>query len=244
MNKKIISIISLSLIFSFGALVQAYGKVLFEDDFESDKIGKEPSKWEVCAGKGKGTVVEEPEDKRNQVLSVAEHFRWGGSHVLVGELDWTNYVAEWDWMFAKDTHHAMVYFWKDSEHFYHFSRREGNIVWQNYARENGWVALESADYPTFLNEWYRIQLTVKDDGSYSAKIKEKVKKTSFEKIEPFLSGKDDRYKSGKFGTNGAVTSYIDNVIIYEIGTPESEIKAVSPASSLSVSWGYVKTMVD
>ncbi|MBC8234477.1 hypothetical protein H8E77_33425, partial [bacterium] len=88
--------------------------------------------------------------------------------------------------------------------------------------------------------WYRVQLTVKDDGSYSGKIKEKDDATPFDKIDAFLEGQDDRYKQGKFGTNGAVTSYLDNVIIYEIGTPQSELMAVSTISKLAVSWGDIK----
>jgi len=237
---KIISILSLSLMFSLIISGLAVSKLLFKDDFESDKLGQEPSKWEIGAGKGKGAIDKDPDNPKNQVLSVADHFRWGGSQVLVGELDWTNYVAEWDKMFAKDTHHAMIYFWEDSEHFYHFSRREGNVVWQNYVRENAWVLLKGADYPTKLNIWYRVQLTVKDDGSYSGKIKEKDDATPFDKIDAFLGGQDDRYKKGKFGTNGAVTSYLDNVIIYEIGTPQSELMAVFPISKLAVSWGGIK----
>jgi len=161
--------------------------------------------------------------------------------VLVGSLDWTNYVAEWDKMFDKDTHHAMIYFWRDDEHFYHFSRRQGNVIWQNYARENAWILLKTAEYPTELNKWYRVQLIVKEDGSYAGKIKERDDTTPFSKIDAFLSGKDDRYKKGKFGTNGAVTSYLDNVIIYEIGTPLSEILAVSPSGKLTTTWGSLKT---
>jgi hypothetical protein len=47
-------------------------------------------------------------------------------------------------------------------------------------------------------------------------------------------------QQGKFGTNGAVTSYLDNVIIYEIGTPQSELMAISTISKLAANWGGIK----
>jgi hypothetical protein len=242
MDKRFWFVWSLILMFSFSFASNALGKVLFRDDFESDAEGKEPSKWSLAAGNNKGTVVKDPNNAKNKALSVAEHFNWGGPQAIVGELSWTDYVAEWDWMFQKDTHHAMMYFWNDQEHFYHFSRREGNIAWQNYARENNWIFLKGVDYPTKLMEWYRVQLTVDSKGGYSAKVKPKSDDTPFEKLDPILVGQDVRYKKGKFGTNGALTSYIDDLLIYEIGTPISELlMAVKGIGKLPITWGEMKS---
>lgn len=240
MNKQSCFVLGLVIIISIGFSTNIHAKLLFKDDFESDAEGKEPSKWELAVGNSKGTVVKDPNNPKNKALSVAEHFNWGGSQVVVGDLNWTDYVVEWDWMFEKDTHHAMMYYWNDQEHFYHYSRRQGNVTWENYARENNWFLLKGASYPTKLMEWNRVQLTVDSKGNYSGKMKLKSDDTPFDKINPILFGQDNRYKKGKFGTNGALTSYIDNVLIYDIGTSSGELFAVHEIGKLPVTWGSLK----
>lgn len=71
-------------------------------------------------------------------------------------------------------------------------------------------------------------------------MKLKADNTPFDKIDPILVGQDNRYKKGKFGTNGALISYIDNILIYEIGTPPGELMAVKAIDKLSATWGSIK----
>jgi len=76
-------------------------KLLFHDDFEKYKIGSEPSKWEMAhkGGGQKATVIKDPDDSKNQVMSSstaaagsARH-DVGGSIYVTGDSNWTVYVG-------------------------------------------------------------------------------------------------------------------------------------------------------
>ena len=91
-------------------------KILFQDDFEGDSIGKEPKKWVYEPGgeiKDVGFVEKDPLNPNNKVLT---HY----GRYLVGEATLQDYVAEWDWMFALDNNrnNQMVFRHQDPGNYY------------------------------------------------------------------------------------------------------------------------------
>lgn len=64
----------------------AFGGILFKDDFEEDKLGKEPSKWETALGVGGGEVVEDPAGSGSKVFQAPECDERAGKPVAVKQL--------------------------------------------------------------------------------------------------------------------------------------------------------------
>jgi len=97
------------------------GRAMFWDDFESDKLGEEPSKWKKVAGKGKGEIIKDPEESTNKVFSMPDRYvagpRPGGGFYLAGDKTWKDYVVEWDWMPAEG-YHGIIFRYHDDEHYY------------------------------------------------------------------------------------------------------------------------------
>ena len=86
----------------FGITMQASAVLLFHDDFEKDKIGDEPSKWEVGHdGATTAEVIADPKKASNKVLSTTDkasnvsRHDVGGSIYVFGDAGWDDYVAEW-----------------------------------------------------------------------------------------------------------------------------------------------------
>lgn len=104
------------------------GKQLFRDDFESDAVGEEPSKWKVVdkdPGDPPGQILEEPKNPKNKVLGPSKRGDRMGRVYVVGEPDWKDYIAEWDWMVVIDNCIGMVFRYQDRDNHYLLDRRAG-----------------------------------------------------------------------------------------------------------------------
>ena len=225
-----------------GIAGQASAELLFHDDFEKDKVGAEPSKWEVGHdGSTTAKVVADPKKASNKVLltadkaSNASRHDVGGSIYVVGDAGWDDYVAEWDMMFPDDFYMGVVFRFQDGEKFYLSDRRQGGRDYHFYKRQGGWAQVQAGMVENEPEVWYRAQLILKGD-KFTFKLKEREDKRSFDKIDPATEGEDGTFKTGKFGNYGLV--YIDNIFIGD--SVEDLVLPVEPQDKLSTIWGAIK----
>jgi len=132
-----------------GIATQTSAELLFHDDFEKDKIGSEPNKWEVGHdGKTTAKVVADPKKASNKVLLTADNPSndsrrdVGGSIYVVGDAGWDDYVAEWDMMFPDDFYMGVVFRFQDGEKFYLSDRRQGGREYHFYKRQGNWAKVK------------------------------------------------------------------------------------------------------
>ena len=222
--------------------IQASAVLLFHDDFEKDKIGSEPSKWEIgFDGKTTAKVVTDPKKASNKVLLTADNpsndsrHDVGGSIYVVGDLAWGDYVAEWDMMFPDDFYMGVVFRFQDGEKFYLSDRRQGGRDYHFYKRQGGWALVQAGLVENDPEVWYRAQLILEGD-SFTFKLKERKDNTPFDKIDPATEGEDSTFKTGQFGNYGLV--YIDNLFIGD--AVEDLVLPVEPQDKLSMTWGEIK----
>ncbi|MFQ6040790.1 MAG: hypothetical protein ACE5PV_08035 [Candidatus Poribacteria bacterium] len=219
-------------------------KLLFHDDFEKDKIGSEPSKWEMAhkGGGQKATVIKDPDDAKNHVMSSssapagnARHDA-GGSIYVTGDPNWTDYVAEWDMMFPEDYYMGVVFRFQNAEAFYLSDRRGGGVEYNFYKRKAGnWSLIAGGRFQNKPMVWYRARLILRG-SDFTFKLKELEDETPFSKIDPATKGSDGDFKKGRFGNYGLV--YLDNIFI---GDSEDDlVLPVSPGDKLSSTWGKIK----
>ena len=219
----------------------ASGEVLFEDDFEAENIGEQPSLWDNIVGGFSLEVVEDPNDPDNKV--VEEHGEGNGLGVPVpaGWEDqdfWVDYIWEFDWMWDQDTYQGTAHRYGDAMNYYHTSRRQGGANFIIYMWNGNWNQLQDSPWQTGINVWYRMQISAIGD-EHTVKGKERDNDTPFEELDPLVSIQDDTYAEGPiglFGTAGG-SLYWDNIIVYEPGT---NIHAVRPAEKLAATWGELK----
>ena len=230
------------LILCIGITTQASAVLLFHDDFEKDKIGSEPGKWEVGHdGSTTAEVVADPKKASNKVLltadkaSNASRHDVGGSIYVIGDAGWDDYVAEWDMMFPDDFYMGIVFRFQDSEKFYLSDRRQGGREYHFYKRQGGWAKVKDGMVENKPEIWYRAQLILSGD-EFTFKLKERDNKTPFDKVDPATEGKDGNFKTGKFGNYGLV--YIDNIFIGD--SVEDLVLPVEPQDKLSTTWGAIK----
>ena len=221
---------------------QASAVLLFHDDFEKDKIGEEPSKWEVGHdGNTIAQVVTDPKKASNKVLltadkaSNASRHDVGGSIYVVGDASWDDYVAEWDMMFPDDFYMGVVFRFQEGEKFYLSDRRQGGREYHFYKRQGGWAKIRDGMVENDPEVWYRAQLILSGD-EFTFKLKERKDDTPFDKIDPATEGQDGNFKTGKFGNYGLV--YIDNIFIGD--AVEDLVLPVEPQDKLSITWGTIK----
>lgn len=226
----------------FGITMQTSAVLLFHDDFEKDKIGSEPGKWEVGHdGKTTAKVVADPKKASNKVLLTADNpsnnsrHDVGGSIYVVGDASWDDYVAEWDMMFPDDFYMGVVFRFQDGEKFYLSDRRQGGRDYHFYKRQGNWALVQAGSVENKPEVWYRAQLILSGD-EFTFKLKERDNKTPFDKIDPATEGKDGNFKTGKFGNYGLV--YIDNIFIGD--SVEDLVLPVEPQDKLSTTWGTIK----
>ncbi len=225
-----------------GITMQTSAVLLFHDDFEKDKIGEEPSKWEVGQdGNTVAQVVADPKKASNKVLltadkaSNASRHDVGGSIYVVGDAGWDDYVAEWDMMFPDDFYMGVVFRFQEGEKFYLSDRRQGGREYHFYKRQGGWAKIQDGMVENDPEVWYRAQLTLSGD-EFTFKLKERKDDTPFDKIDPATEGQDGNFKTGKFGNYGLV--YIDNIFIGD--AVEDLVLPVEPQDKLSITWGTIK----
>ena len=221
---------------------QASAVLLFHDDFEKDKVGAEPSKWEVGHdGSTTAKVVADPKKASNKVLltadkaSNASRHDVGGSIYVVGDAGWDDYVAEWDMMFPDDFYMGVVFRFQDGEKFYLSDRRQGGLAYNFYKRQGGWAQIQAGQVENKPEVWYRAQLVLAGD-EFTFKLKERDNKTPFDRVDPATEGKDGNFKTGKFGNYGLV--YLDNIFIGD--SVEDLVLPVEPQDKLSTTWGTIK----
>ena len=117
--------------------------VLFEDDFESDSIGDEPAKWTydpTSEVTNHGQVAPDPLDPANQV------FTGFGGYWADNGADYTDFIAEWDWMFAQDNNrnNSIGFRVQGPTAHYQLSRRGGGVLWQIYMFNGTWNAIATS----------------------------------------------------------------------------------------------------
>jgi hypothetical protein len=211
-------------------------KILFEDDFEGDAIGQEPSRWKYdpdAEVTDVGMVDNDPLDPNNQVFT-----GFGGYWADNGAV-YTDFVAEWDWMFYQenDRNNSMGFHVQNRDAHYQLSRRSGGADWKIYMYNGSWNEIATAAFPTEIDKWYRVQLSAMGE-QITVKVKEKEDPTPFKELTPVLEAADSTFLEG-----GLSTSYygpIDNVIIAESEADLLAVTAVEPTGKLPITWGYLK----
>jgi hypothetical protein len=240
MTLKKAELLTLVLAFVICFSQSAPGKVLFEDDFEADDVGDEPSLWNIVAGFTL-EVVEDPQDPGNKVLEETGEANGLGPPTPIGWEDqdfWTDYVWEFDWMWTADTYAGTAHRYQDAQHYYHYSRRLGGANFIIYKWDGNFGELDNQPWASSVGVWYRMQSTDTGD-QHTIKAKERDDETPFDELDPIVSATDDTYADGTIGLFGAEGSlYWDNIVVYEPGT--SPVEAVEPASKLAVTWGKIK----
>ncbi len=238
-----IAIIFVVLVLSFSIGINTSAKLLFHDDFEKDTIGKEPMKWEIgFDGDTKAEVIVDPKEAGNKVLKTSTNpandsrHDVGGSIYVVGDDNWSDFVAEWDMMFPEDFYMGVVFRFQDGEKFYLSDRRQGGSAYIFYKREGGWAQIQAGTVDNVPDVWYRAQLTLSGD-KFTFKLKERKDNTQFDKINPATEGQDGTFKTGKFGNYGLVL--IDNLFIGD--KVEDLVLPVEPQDKLSTKWGSIKS---
>jgi len=127
-KKAGVFILILSFIAAFS--LSATGEVYFEDDFEADDIGDEPSLWNMIGGFTL-EVVEDPQNPNNKVLAETGEADGLGVPTPIGwekQDFWTDYVWEFDWMWEMDVYVGTAHRYQDAQHYYHSSRRLGGQI--------------------------------------------------------------------------------------------------------------------
>ena len=234
-----ILVLALSFITVFS--LSAPAEILFEDDFEADDIGDEPSLWNIAAG-FPVEVVEDPENPDNKVLETTGETNGLEPPTPVDWEDqdfWTDYVWEFDWMWETDTYVGTAHRYQDAQHYYHSSRRVGGANFIIYLWDGNFVELQNSPWSSPAGVWYRMQSSDIGD-EHTVKGKESDDETPFDELDPIVSVQDDTYAEGTIGLFSAEgLMYWDNIIVYEPGTDLTG--AVEPGGKLSITWGKIKT---
>jgi hypothetical protein len=222
-------VLVLAICLGFSQMVSA--KVLFQDDFEAEQMGAEPSKWEYDPGAEDTTVAEIIADpiEGDKCLS---HY---GGYVAEDSTEWTDYVVEFDWMFTEAGRNESVAFrYQDSNNFYQLSKRGDMQSIIIYLYNGAWNELGAGIFPVDINIWYRVQVDVRG-SDFVVKMKEKADRSLFSDIDPVLEVSDNALDKGGFSTS--YYGPIDDVIVAE---SEADILAVEPVSKLPITWGGIR----
>jgi len=221
--------------------LSAFGKILFEEDFEGDTIGKEPANLEkidcpVNRADAKIEVVKDPDGKSGKTTKIFSFALYIPK--VSGRDDWTNWYWEWDWRWDTASNPGNAYRIEDASNFFHFTPRTDGVTIMFYKYNGGWVQMAQAGFPLELNTWYRFQQIMQGDH-HVVKIKERNDDTSFDAIKPAIESKDDTYKKGAVGGLGtdAGSTWVDNIVLYE---HPKDILSVNQNGKLAVTWGKLK----
>ncbi len=206
-------------------------EILFEDDFEAETLGEEPSRWEydpdtVIAVKDIAQIIKDPVEGDKCMSHYGDY--------LVGDETWSDYIVEWDWMREDLTRNESVSFrYQDGFNFYHLSPRRGGEIIILYRYDGSYTSIAEVAWQHEAGTWYRFQIVANGDN-LSVKIKEKGDETPFDDIEPILEATDATYESGKFGTG--FYGPIDDVLITDL----EGAAVVRSSHSLAATWGLIK----
>ena len=234
----IVPIVSLLLSIS----LPAFGRILFEEDFEGETIGNEPVNLELiedCPVNRAEATIEVVSDPDGQSGKVAYMFSFA-LYVpkVAGRDDWMDWYWEWDWRWDTASNPGNAYRIEGPSNWFHFTPRSDRTMIQFYQYNGNWNLIAQAEFPLELNTWYRFQQIMQGDH-HIVKIKERDDDTPFDAIEPAIEGDDGTYEKGAVGGLGtdAGSTWVDNLVLYE--DPE-DMLAVAHNSRLAVTWGKLK----
>ena len=220
----------------------ASGALLFSDDFERDAVGKEPNNFEMYdhpqnSGSFKMEIEEDPEGESGNVLHTFGYALWIPK--AASRDDWSDFIWEWDWMWANTGEYPGTAFRITDTDYYHFSPREDNVNIGFWYYDGGWNqigALVQYDFQT--NIWNRYQVT-SNGNTFAIKIKRRDNPTPFADIAPLIEATDDNLQQGPLSACGTNTdAWVDNLIV---GETEGDLKfPVEPMGRLARTWGAIK----
>ena len=221
--------LALALCVSFAQI--AFGAILFQDDFEGEQMGEEPSRWEY-----------DPDAEVTDIAQIIEDPVEGdkclgnfGGYVVENSKEWVDYVVEFDWMFSEaGTNESMAFRYQDAGNFYQLSKRTDDQSINIYMYNGGWNLLGTGIFPVQAIVWYRTQLSAAGPN-FTVKMKAKGDETPFSDIDPILEVEDNTFARGGFST--AYNGPIDDVIV---GESEDDILAVEPSGKIATTWGNLK----
>lgn len=235
MRKIIISV----LIFSISAAINfpLIGDTVFSDDFQSEEVDQDPTRWMNITPdppRTTGIIAEDPQDAGNLTMKITA---LDATNVLVADMeDLPEYTAEWDWMWESGWQTIAIHTQENGDR-YHLGVEANAGVWEMWSWNSGaWGGpFVTNPFPQEANVWHSFQLIV-NQAHIILKTKERDDTPQFDQLDPIIEmdGEDTAYTSGKFGIADGPISYIDNVVIY-IGS-----KAITPVGRLSVTWAKLK----
>ena len=240
-----------TLLFLTG-LGMANAEILFVDDFEDDKIGEEPSKWEHLnfnSGNSKILIEKDPIDPQNKTAKTT------GIGLYIPIVDdrekWRDYIWDFDWLWENDSFVGTIYRveggLKGAEAHFHGTRRTGAVNVQIYTRKAGaWALLGTGQFPNENNVWYTHRLVMKG-GQHQMYLRERgdeLPPADWHLNEkPVVEVDNDTFKTGPVGMMGITSgvSYFDNMVVVESIADIDKVRPVSPRLKLATAWGTIKT---
>lgn len=239
--------IFISIIISFILLSSlSFAKQFYASDFEDENIGSTPKGWEIgFKGNGKAQIIADPANPKNKVFSHSDLAKdkarhdVGGVMWVVGDVNWQDYIIEYDAYFPDEFYMGTVFRFSDPEKFYLFDRRSAGEAgtFDFWKRQGNWANFGKGKFETNIKEWYRFRIVAKGD-TFQAYGKSKDDATSFKNLKPILEGKEATFKNGKFGLYGLI--YVDNVVIGE--TEDDLTISVESKGKLATTWGSLKNI--
>ena len=135
-------VLSLLLIFFSVAIFSSpvSSQILFEDDFESDKTGGKPMKWDD-PGEQVLTVIEDPEGKSGNILEQKGGANGEGLPIPLGtkpnDAGWTDYTVEWDWWWDANSWVLLAWRYQGPKDYFYFTRngRDQKFSWLIFKNE-------------------------------------------------------------------------------------------------------------
>jgi len=225
---------------AFGGV--ASGATLFRDDFEGDTVGDAPGNFEMydhpaTAADFALEIAEDPADESGKVVYTFSYGFWIPK--AAGRDEWSDFICEWDWMWANTGEFPGTAFRITGADYYHFSPRDDNVslgFWYYNGAWNQVGALVQYDFQT--NIWNRYQVIANGD-ELSIRIKRRDDPTPFSEIDPLLAVTDDNLEKGPLCVMGANTdAWVDNFIV---GETEADMTfPVESMGKLASKWGAIK----
>jgi len=239
-KQRYLYLATIAALLVFGGV--ASGATLFSDDLEGDAVGDAPGNFEMydhVANTGDFVleIEEDPAGESGKVIHTFNYALWIPK--AGGRDEWSNFVWEWDWMWANTGEFPGTAFRITEADYYHFSPRGDNVsigFWYYNGDWNQVGALANYDFQT--NIWNRYQVTANGDV-LSIKIKRRDDTTPFSEIDPVLAVTDASLEKGPLSACGANTdAWVDNIIV---GETEADMTfPVEPMGKLASTWGTIK----
>lgn len=245
-------VIPVAVLLFFTGFSVATAEILFLDDFETDKIGEEPSKWEHLnfnSGNSKILIEKDPIDPQNKAAKTTGI----GLYIPIvdGREKWRDYIWDFDWLWENDSFVGTIYRveggLKGAEAHYHGTRRTGAVNIQIYTRKAGaWALLGTGQFPNENNVWYTHRLVMKG-GQHQMYLRERgdeLPPADWHLNEkPIVEVDNDTFKTGPVGMMGITSgvSYFDNMVVVESIADIDKARPVLPRLKLAATWGAIKT---